>query len=114
MHLIVVRGNMINMIKMKVNVLSRSQKKNQRETPYDIMPLRKNQSPQVHPFEKGREYKRALNAAKLDRVFAKPFVGALEGHIDGVYVVEKDFHSLNRVYSGSGDGGTFSFYFLIF
>lgn len=28
-------------------------------------------------------YKRALNAVKLDRMFAKPFVGSLEGHADG-------------------------------
>jgi len=29
----------------------------------------------IHPFEKAREYTRALQAAKLDKVFAKPLVG---------------------------------------
>ena len=28
---------------------------------------------------------RALNAVKLERVFAKPFIGALSGHADGVW-----------------------------
>lgn len=34
-----------------------------------------------HPFQ----YVRALNAVKLERVFAKPFIGALSGHADGVW-----------------------------
>ena len=32
----------------------------------------------IHPFQKAREYKRALNAAKLEKVFAKPFLEALD------------------------------------
>jgi WD repeat and SOF domain-containing protein 1 len=45
-----------------------------------------------------------LNAVKLDRLFAKPFVGALGGHIDGVYTLARDASSLTRVLSGSADG----------
>eukprot|EP01129_Flabellula_baltica_P001129 TRINITY_DN11041_c0_g1_i1.p1 TRINITY_DN11041_c0_g1~~TRINITY_DN11041_c0_g1_i1.p1 ORF type:complete len:461 (+),score=89.07 TRINITY_DN11041_c0_g1_i1:35-1384(+) len=89
---------------MKIKTLSRSSKTHNKETPYDLQPLSKNPSPDIHPFEKAREYQRALNAVKLDRVFAKPFIGALEGHIDGVYVVERDFKSLTRLFSGAGDG----------
>ena len=37
----------------------------------------------MNPFEVVREYQRALNATKLERVFAKPFVGSLDGHTDG-------------------------------
>ena len=33
-----------------------------------------------HPFEAEREYTRALNSVKLEKVFAKPFLGALDGH----------------------------------
>lgn len=58
----------------------------------------------MHPFEKAREYVRALNAVKLDRVFAKPFVAALSGHADGVYSMAKNPKSLVSVVSGSGDG----------
>jgi len=45
--------------------------------------VHRNLDPALHPFEKAIEYTRALNAVKLDRVFAKPFVAALP-HSDGV------------------------------
>ena len=55
-----------------------------RETKQDIHKLPRNFDPELHPFEMNREYTRALNAVKLERVFAKPFLGALDGHGDGV------------------------------
>jgi DDB1- and CUL4-associated factor 13 len=46
-----------------------------------------------------------LNAVKLERMFAAPFVGQLgNGHVDGVYTMAKDPGSLQRFASGSGDG----------
>ncbi|ESK91036.1 snorna binding protein [Moniliophthora roreri MCA 2997] len=59
----------------------------------------------MHPFARARERTRALNAAKLDRMFAKPFIDALEGHIDAVEVLAKQPDSLTNVASGSWDGG---------
>lgn len=59
----------------------------------------------MHPFAKARERTRALNAAKLDKIFAKPFVDSLEGHIDAVEVLTKPLGSLTTVASGSWDGG---------
>ena len=50
----------------------------------------------MNPFEVVREYQRALNATKLERVFAKPFVGSLEGHTDGVSIITKNPLKLNR------------------
>jgi WD repeat and SOF domain-containing protein 1 len=68
-------------------------------------PVRKrNLDPALHPFQRAREYNRAKTAAKLDRMFAKPFVASLEGHIDGVYCTAKDPRALSCVASGSGDG----------
>ena len=59
----------------------------------------------LHPFERAREYQRALNAVKLERMHAKPFIGQLgRGHVDGVYSIAKDPSSLERFASGSGDG----------
>ena len=67
--------------------------------------LPRNLNPALHPFEKAREYTRALNATKLERLFAQPFICHLgNGHVDGVYSLAKDFTSLNRFASGSGDG----------
>ncbi|ORY93318.1 WD40-repeat-containing domain protein [Syncephalastrum racemosum] len=89
---------------MKVKALSRSSSTYERERVEDIHRVQRNLDPTAHPFERGREYVRALNATKLERLFAKPFVGALSGHIDGVYSMTKHPHQLNSVISGSGDG----------
>jgi len=65
----------------------------------------RNLNPEIHPFERAREYTRALNATKLERMFAKPFLAQLgKGHVDGVYTLAKDPNSLQRFGSGSGDG----------
>lgn len=65
----------------------------------------RNLDPSQHPFERAREYTRALNAVKLERMFAAPFVAQLgHGHVDGVYTMAKDPGSLERFASGSGDG----------
>lgn len=58
-----------------------------------------------HPFERAREYTRALTAVKMERMFAQPFLGDFEpGHVDGVYSLAKDPGSLEHLASGSGDG----------
>lgn len=64
----------------------------------------RNYDPSLHPFEAPREYVRALNATKLERVFAKPFVGNLDGHRDGVYCLAKHPKKLSTLVSGAFDG----------
>ncbi len=64
----------------------------------------RNYDPVLHPFEAPREYMRAMNAVKLERVFAKPFLGSLDGHRDGVHCVSKHPKSLSTLLSGSCDG----------
>lgn len=67
--------------------------------------LPRNLDPELHPFERAREYTKALNATKLERVFAKPFVGQLGyGHRDGIYAIAKNYHDLNKLATGSADG----------
>ncbi|KAG6812778.1 hypothetical protein H0H92_000548 [Tricholoma furcatifolium] len=73
--------------------------------PGDPTPTFRNLDPLMHPFARARERTRALNAAKMDRMFAKPFVDSLEGHIDAVEVLTKQPGSLTTVASGSWDGG---------
>lgn len=68
-------------------------------------PVSRNLDPSLHPFARSREYTRAVTAAKLERMFAKPFVASLEGHADGIYALAKDdAGALGRVASASGDG----------
>ncbi|SCV03515.1 LAMI_0H08768g1_1 [Lachancea mirantina] len=67
--------------------------------------LPRNLDPALHPFERAREYTRALNATKMERMFAKPFVGQMgHGHRDGVYVIAKNYNVLNKLATASADG----------
>lgn len=90
---------------MRIKVLSRDEKSYTRERPTDLQRVHRNAAPSIHPFERAREYKRALNATKLDRMFAKPFVAALEGHADGVYCIRRHPIRLSTLASGACDGG---------
>ncbi|CAI5997482.1 unnamed protein product [Closterium sp. NIES-65] len=67
--------------------------------------VHRNLDPALHPLEKAKEYQRALNAVKLDKVFAKPFMGALGSHADGVSAMARSPVRLNCVVSASMDGG---------
>ncbi|KAK2747673.1 rRNA-processing protein sof1 [Onygenales sp. PD_40] len=89
---------------MKIKALSRTAATLQ-EPGSNASKLPRNLDPAQHPFERAREYTRALNATKLEKMFAAPFVAQLGvGHVDGVYTMAKDPESLDRFASGSGDG----------
>ncbi|KXJ96612.1 WD40-repeat-containing domain protein [Microdochium bolleyi] len=89
---------------MKIKALSRSAEAYQ-PAGAAVPKAPRNLDPAIHPFERAREYTRALNAVKLERMHAQPFIGQLgNGHVDGVYSLAKDPNSLERFASGSGDG----------
>ncbi|KAH8178327.1 sof1-like domain-containing protein [Sarocladium implicatum] len=89
---------------MKIKALSRSTADT--STPGSAASKKpRNLDPALHPFERAREYQRALNAIKLERMHAAPFIAQLgRGHVDGVYSMAKDPNSLDHFASGSGDG----------
>ncbi|GAA5901061.1 uncharacterized protein JCM6883_004738 [Sporobolomyces salmoneus] len=90
---------------MKIKTMHRSIEQHLPSTSTSSAPVSRNLDPSLHPFARSREYKRAVTASKLDRMFAKPFVASLEGHQDGIYSLVKDeFGSLSRIATGSGDG----------
>ena len=66
-----------------IKVISRSAAKEARDT-RDRKLVRRNLDPGQHPFAAAREHQRAVVAAKLDRMMAKPFICALEGHKDAL------------------------------
>ncbi|KAG2484960.1 hypothetical protein HYH03_016258 [Edaphochlamys debaryana] len=88
---------------MKVKVISRSEEEYTRERKSDLRKVQRNYDPQLHQFEKAHEYTRALNAAKLDRIFAKPFLAALP-HDDGVTCLARNPKLVNSIVSGCADG----------
>lgn len=90
---------------MKIKTISRSADNYVpvRSTQESQMP--RNLNPELHPFERAREYTKALTATKMERMFAKPFLGQLgNGHRDGVYTISKNFQVLNKLATGSADG----------
>ncbi|GLB41834.1 putative WD40 repeat-like protein [Lyophyllum shimeji] len=90
---------------VKISVLQHAPEAHLPTRPGDPTPTSRNLDPLMHPFARARERTRALNAAKMDRIFAKPFIDSLEGHIDAVEVLARQPGSLTTVASGSWDGG---------
>lgn len=70
---------------MKIKVLQRSEQECAGgATVRDVTRQFRNADPMLHPLERAREYQRALVAVKMEKMFAKPFVRALDGHTDSV------------------------------
>lgn len=89
---------------MKIKMMCRNPADYVRETKKDIVPIQRNYDPDLHPFETTREYTRAMNAVKMERIFARPFICSLDGHRDSVQCVSKHPTQLSLVLSGSCDG----------
>ncbi|PQP93178.1 DDB1- and CUL4-associated factor 13-like isoform X1 [Prunus yedoensis var. nudiflora] len=89
---------------MKVNVISRSTDEYTKERSQDLQRVFRNFDPSIRTQEKAVEYVRACNAAKLEKIFARPFVGAMDGHIDSISCMAKNPNHLTRIFSGSMDG----------
>uniref|UniRef100_A0A7E4W722 Sof1 domain-containing protein n=1 Tax=Panagrellus redivivus TaxID=6233 RepID=A0A7E4W722_PANRE len=89
---------------VKVKVLSRNPDHYQRETKNDIFKVPVRNGGKEDPLRHAVEYTRALNAAKLERVFAKPFIGSFDGHNEGVSVLAKHPLRLGYLFSGARDG----------
>lgn len=89
---------------MKVKTISRNPEDYERQKPRESNRVFRNFDPELHPFERAREYSRTLNAVKLDKVFAKPFIRNLSGHLEGVFSMTKHSTRLSCLISGSCDG----------
>ncbi len=87
-----------------MKTISRNPDVYERGTNQEANRVFRNLDPEVHPFEKGREYARAMASVKLDKVFNKPFVRAMDGHLEGVFSMAKHTTRLSCVVSGACDG----------
>lgn len=88
---------------MKVKVLTHERPDTTGPSSF-INKVQRNKDPSLHPLERAREYTRALNAVKLEKIFAKPFVAALDGHTDAVKCICRTKSQLTPLFSGSCDG----------
>mmetsp|Transcript_14702 Transcript_14702/g.20995 ORF Transcript_14702/g.20995 Transcript_14702/m.20995 type:complete len:456 (+) Transcript_14702:70-1437(+) len=90
---------------MKIKTISRSSSTTSRECLGDLRPQHRNYDPQHHPHQRAREYTRAVTSVKLDRMFAKPFLGSFEnGHRDGITSTCASRNALLPFVSGAADG----------
>lgn len=90
---------------MKIKVISRNPDEYQRETKHDIFKAPRSYNALAQdPFRHQIEYTRALNAAKLERVFAMPFIASFDGHNEAVHLLEKHPMRLSTMLSGARDG----------
>ena len=88
----------------KVNSICRNPNDYQKKSAKDVMKMQRNPDPDLNPFQEAREYQRALNAAKVEKIFAKPFLAALDTHTDGITCMAKNINSMVDVVSGGVDG----------
>ncbi|KAI1720204.1 sof1-like domain-containing protein [Ditylenchus destructor] len=88
----------------RIKVISRNPDEYQRETKFDIHKATRNYKANADPFRHQIEYTRALNGAKLQRLLAKPFLAALDGHNEAVHLLEKHPSRLSTILSGARDG----------
>lgn len=92
---------------MKVKVLSRSDASWNGTTDGAgaVRRTGRNPAPHLHPPLRPLEAVRALNAAKVGRMLARPFLFSLEpGHVDGVYGLARSRTTTSLVASASADG----------
>jgi WD repeat and SOF domain-containing protein 1 len=90
---------------MKIQTLQRNINSVERECSGDLKREARNLNPQYHPMQRAREYTRAVTAAKMDRMFAKPLMGNFGyGHRDAVMCSAVSRRSLLPLVSGSADG----------
>lgn len=89
---------------MKIKTISRTEEDYCRKSKHDITKVHRNRDPVLHPFERAREYTKALVATKLDKIFSKPFIAALDGHTDGVYCASAVRSKNVPFISGACDG----------
>ena len=89
---------------MRIKTISRTEEDFCRSTTLDVMKVHRNRDPALHPFQRAREYTKALVSTKLDKIFAKPFVGALDGHNDGIHCMSTVRTKNVPFISGACDG----------
>jgi hypothetical protein len=88
---------------VKVKVINRVEEDFTKERSQDVRRVQRNYDPALHQFERAHEYTRAVNAAKLERMFAKPFIAALP-HGDGITALARNPKLLNSLAAGAADG----------
>ncbi|KAL0479656.1 DDB1- and CUL4-associated factor [Acrasis kona] len=89
---------------VKVNNISRDDQAFTRDKSTEPFKQFYNPDQSIHRFEKPREYVRAINAAKMDDIHAKPFLDDLSGHMDTPQVIALHSKNMGYLLTGACDG----------
>ncbi|KAI5150948.1 DDB1- and CUL4-associated factor 13 [Enteropsectra breve] len=74
----------------KIDAVYYNKNERVKERKADVYIKKYSKDPVHHPMLLEREYVRALNATKMERMFAKPFVAALSQNTEGINLLVKD------------------------
>ncbi|PIA31210.1 hypothetical protein AQUCO_05100011v1 [Aquilegia coerulea] len=89
---------------MRIRTISRQPEQFTRERSNDLRKVHRNYEPSLHPLANATGYSRALTAVKLDKIFARPFMHDLSGHMDSISCMTKNQNHLKDIFSGAMDG----------
>ena len=89
---------------ISIRPISRNVSDYTRSGPTDLYKKFSNLNPKIHPFDRAREYVRALNTTKLDRVFARPYLHSYDLHIDTVNSITTIPNDINNIISVDASG----------
>ncbi|AFM97774.1 Sof1 domain-containing U3 snoRNP protein [Encephalitozoon hellem ATCC 50504] len=76
---------------MKINTIYHKPEEICKERKKDVEYVSFAKDEVYHPFMREREFVRALNATKIERMLSKPFVTALSYHKEGIHVLARHF-----------------------
>lgn len=79
---------------VKIRAICRDTNDYDRDGNTNITKIHRNPKPSLHPHYKAREYVRALNAVKLEKMHAKPFLFSLDNHTDSIKSMSKNTKKL--------------------
>ncbi|ADM11017.1 WD40 repeat-containing protein [Encephalitozoon intestinalis ATCC 50506] len=74
---------------MKINTIYHKPEEICKERKKDVQYVSFSKDETYHPFMREREFVRALNATKIERMLSKPFVAALSYHKEGIHVLTR-------------------------
>lgn len=88
----------------KIGVIARSERDFERDSKLEMNKVFRSTNPMIHKFQKAREYQRAVVGAKIEKIFAHPFVASMNEHSDGITAFAKSARHVTRFASGDFSG----------
>ncbi|AFN82490.1 WD40 repeat-containing protein [Encephalitozoon romaleae SJ-2008] len=76
---------------MKINTIYHKPEEICKERKKDVEYMSFAKDEAYHPFMKEREFVRALNSVKIERMLSKPFITALSYHKEGIHLLARHF-----------------------